>query len=261
MCREGEAFAEPLDRTAARSLFVACADSTLYPQSSPPEPVAGTVTIVVGGARRAGVHGAQNGTRLAGVLLHLMSAVLAAAPAANASAAPPLPPLGATAAGDGDGDGAAAPSRSASLVAALRARAAALLGGPPPAIAACRRLHALGRRPRRAAGAAAPRPMRAAAAPRAIVDGRWPRAWGNCSHGEAGGWTGVAGADPRACRRLCDGCAQCKYVATAPSRGECAWHARCSSTRCTLLVTAPSTTVSRRGEPKTWRRLTADTLS
>ena len=50
MCREGEAAAEPLDRTAARSLFVACADSTLYPQSSPPEPVAGTVTIVVGGA-------------------------------------------------------------------------------------------------------------------------------------------------------------------------------------------------------------------
>ena len=254
MCREGDAAAEPLDRTAARSLFVACADSTLYPQSSPPEPVAGTVTIVVGGARRAAVHGAQNGTRLAGVLLHLMSAVLAAAPAANASAAPPLPPLGAAAAGDGDGAAAAAPSRPASLIAALRARADALLGGPPPANhAACRRAFKLSDGGR----ATLPAPLRpglcAPLPPRepSTTNDDGPRAWGNCSRGEAGGWTAVAGADLRACRQLCDGCARCKYVATAPSRGECAWHARCSLDALHVVGDgAEYFTVSRRGEPK-----------
>ena len=93
---------------------------------------------------------------------------------------------------------------------ALRARADALLGGPPPANhAACRRAFNLsdgGRAPLPAPlrpGLGAPLPPRE---PSSTADDG-PRAWGNCSHGEAGGWTGVAGADLRAHseKRLHDG--------------------------------------------------------
>ena len=244
MCREGDAAAEPLDRTAARSLFAACADSTLYPQSSPPEPVAGTVTIVVGarGVRPSTELRTARGWRACSSTL--CPPCSPPRPPPTPPAAPPLhrwarPPL-ATATAP-----AAAPSRPASLVAALRARADALLGGPPPANhAACRRAFKLSDGGRAALpaplrpGLRAPLPRRASRRRRATT-GRAPGA--TAVDGEAGGWTGVAGADLRACRQLCDGCARCKYVATAPSRGECAWHARCSSTRCTLLVTAPST--------------------
>ena len=46
-------------------------------------------------------------------------------------------------------------------------------------------------------------------------------------------------------------CARCKYVATAPSRGECAWHARCSLDALHVVGDgAEYFTVSRRGEPK-----------
>ena len=159
------------------------------------------------------------------------------------------------AAGDSDGAGAAAVAVGVARR-ALRARADALLEGRRPRIRCRRRAFKLD------GGCATlpaplPRPVRATAAARAAAGGRRrPRAWGNSQARRGGGW--VAGADlrvPPAVR-----CARCKYVATAPSRGECAWHALLLDALHVVGDGAEYFTVSEE-EPKARRRLTADTLS
>ena len=231
MCADAARAAPPLDRTDARALYVACAESLCSTFS----PSRGWFT-----ARGSRPMDKRTGAHCASLLLDALVSTMALAAPANASFAPRIRL---------DSAGSHHSTERQSVLPALKERASELLAASgqarEPLNLRCRRAIAVSSR-----GAVnLPQPFKFGRCDAAIKELRGsrseliaqgqatarrsdgaPSAWGNCTHGAAGGWrrSGLTQGD---CHTLCDRCKHCYFASLSVARGECFWSRECTQRR------------------------------
>ena len=239
MCADAARAAPPLDRTDARALYVACAESLCSKFS----PFRGWFTSA---HRSRPSMDNRTGAHCASLLLDALVSTMALAAPANASFAPRIRL---------DSAGSHHSTDRQSVLPALKERASELLAASgqagEPLSLRCRRAIAVSSR----GAVQLPQPFKFGRCDAAIKELRGsrseliaqgqaparqsdgaPSAWGNCTHGAAGGWrrSGLTQGD---CHTLCDGCEHCYFVSLSVARGECFWSRECTQRRDTSRTT------------------------